>query len=123
MTMHQEAEAKIDNAVASHQLLRPAAKNIRTLLASTPSDLYSRVIEELIAGGEWAELNDRFYKTLEFGTRGIRVRTIRKIVTTAERDDAPPDQPPAFPLVGTNANNFYNVHRPTQTRAAYVNEC
>jgi len=120
--MHQEAEAKIDNAVASHQLLEPAAKNIRALLATAPSDLYSRVIEELIASGEWDELNDRFYKTLEFGTGGIRGRTIGKIVTAAERGDAAQDKRPQFPCVGTNAMNFYNVNRATQGLVAYVKE-
>jgi phosphoglucomutase len=122
MTMHQEAEAKIDNAVASHQLLEPAAKNIRALLATAPSDLYSRVVQELIATGEWDELNDRFYKTLEFGTGGIRGRTIGKIVTAAERGDAAPDERPQFPCVGTNAMNFYNVNRATQGLVAYLKE-
>src|ERR1700730_11993726 len=122
MTMHQEAEAKIDNAVGSHQLLEPAAKNIRALLATAPSDLYSRVVQELIATGEWDELNDRFYKTLEFGTCVIRGRTIGKIVTAAERGDAAQDKRPQFPCVGTNAMNFYNVNRATQGLVAYVKE-
>src|SRR5438552_17674203 len=99
----------IDRAVTDRKLLDPAAKNIRALLAGAPSDLYSRVVEELIAGDEWAELNDRFYKTLEFGTGGIRGRTIGKIVTKAERGDASPSERPEFPCIGTNAMNFYNV--------------
>ena len=36
------------------------------------------------------ELNDRFYKTLAFGTGGLRGRTIGKIVTKAERGEAAP---------------------------------
>ncbi len=122
MTAHQETEAKIENAVASRQLLEPAAKNIRALLAGAPSDLYSRVVNELIASSQWDELNDRFYKTLEFGTGGIRGRTIGKIVTTAERGSAAPDERPQFPCVGTNAMNFYNVNRATQGLVAYAKE-
>ncbi len=34
------------------------------------------------------ELNDRFYRTLSFGTGGLRGRTIGKIVTAAERGKA-----------------------------------
>ena len=32
-------------------------------------------IEELVAKQQWPELNDRFYRTLEFGTGGMRGRT------------------------------------------------
>src|ERR1700719_1790308 len=103
MTADHELEAKINNAVASRQLLEPAAKNIRALLAAAPSDLYSRVVHELIASGEWDELNDRFYKTLEFGTGGIRGRTIGKIVTKAEHGEAAAYEGPEIPCVGTNA--------------------
>ena len=63
--------------------------------------------------GEWAELNDRFYKTLAFGTGGLRGRTIGKIVTKAERGQGRPNERPEFPCVGTNAMNFFNVSRAT----------
>ena len=122
MTAHTGIEAKIDNARARGQLLDSAAKNIAGLLEGAPSDLYSRVIEELIAAEAWAELNDRFYKTLSFGTGGLRGRTIGKIVTKAERGKAAPDEPPEFPCVGTNAMNFYNVGRATQGLVAYLHE-
>ncbi len=122
MTAHQETEAKIKNAVGRGQLLEPAAKNIRALLAGAQADLYLRVIDELVASGEWQELNDRFYKTLEFGTGGLRGRTIGKIVTEAERGKAAPNERPEFPCVGTNAMNFYNVNRATHGLVSYVKE-
>src|SRR5205807_9942707 len=96
--------------------------NIRDLLARAQADLYSCVIEELIAADQWDELNDRFYKTLEFGTGGLRGRTIGKIVTKAERGNAGPDARPQFPCVGTNAMNFANVNRATQGLVAYAKE-
>src|SRR5438309_9169816 len=112
----------IERAVADGKLLESAAKNVRALLAGAPSDLYSRVVEELVAGNEWAELNDRFYKTLEFGTGGLRGRTIGKIVIAAERGREAESDRPEFPCVGTNAMNFYNVSRATQGLVAYVQE-
>jgi phosphoglucomutase len=122
MTAHTGIEAKIDKARARGQLLESTTENIRALLTGAPSDLYSRAIEELIAAEAWAELNDRFYKTLAFGTGGLRGRTIGKIVTKAERGKAGPDEPPQFPCVGTNAMNFYNVSRATQGLVAYLHE-
>src|SRR4030081_179154 len=122
MTAHTGIEEKIDKARARGQLLDSTTKNIRALLSGAPSDLYGRAIEELIAAGEWAELNDRFYKTLAFGTGGLRGRTIGKIVTKAERGKAGPDESPQFPCVGTNAMNFYNVSRATQGLIAYLKE-
>ena len=120
--MQKESGDKIDNAVAQKQLLASAAKNIRALLASASSDLYSRVIDELVSAGQWDELNDRFYKTLEFGTGGLRGRTIGKIVTKAERGSAGPNDRPQFPCVGTNAMNFANVNRATQGLVAYAKQ-
>ncbi|HEV3149246.1 MAG TPA: phospho-sugar mutase [Chthoniobacterales bacterium] len=122
----EELEKAIERAIGQGQLLDSAAKNIRALLAGAPSDLYSRVIDELVAAKEWAELNDRFYKTLQFGTGGLRGRTIGKIVTTAERGDAVDNAAaigrPEFPCVGTNAMNFYNINRATRGLVAYLHE-
>ena len=122
MAAQDETAAKIDKALANKQLLESAARNIRGLLAGTPSELYAHVVDELVAGGAWDELNDRFYKTLEFGTGGLRGRTIGKIVTKAERGNASADERPQFPCVGTNAMNFANVNRATQGLIAYAKE-
>lgn len=81
----EKLNSKIERAVAERKLIEPAAKNIQALLAGARSDLYLRAVTELIDTGEWQELNDRFYRTLSFGTGGLRGRTIGKIVTAAER--------------------------------------
>src|SRR5438270_3198983 len=120
MAAHDEIAAKIDKALANKQLLESAAKNIRDLFAAAPSELYARVVDELVDRGAWDELNDRFYKTLEFGTGGLRGRTIGKIVTKVERGNAGPDERPQFPCVGTNVMNFANVNRATQGLVAYA---
>ena len=118
----EKLTANVEQAVAAGELLEAAATNIRALLAEAPSVLYRRAIDELIAAKEWPELNDRFYKTLAFGTGGLRGRTIGKIVTEAERGDAAPDRSPQFPCVGTNAMNFYNINRATRGLVAYLHE-
>ena len=122
MNASAELSAELDKAIGHGQLLESAAKNIGALLAGAPSDLYLRVIDELLTAGEWEELNDRFYKTLEFGTGGLRGRTIGKIVTAAERGNAALNDRPEFPCVGTNAMNFYNVNRATRGLVAYLHE-
>src|SRR5438094_7233859 len=70
----------------------------------------------------WAELYDLFYRTLSFGTGGLRGRTIGKIVTASERGNARASERPEFPCVGTNAMNFFNISRATQGLVAYVSE-
>ncbi|MDQ2824647.1 MAG: phospho-sugar mutase, partial [Verrucomicrobiota bacterium] len=121
MTTLGEIVEKIDNARARDRILGSTAKNIHDLLAGTPIDLYLRVIDELIQAGQWSELNDRFYKTLAFGTGGLRGRTIGKIVTAAEQGNAKKD-PPQFPCVGTNAMNSFNISRATQGLVSYLHD-
>ena len=117
-----ELNSKIAPAVADEQLMESAAKNIRTLLAGAPSDLYLRAVNELVAADEWPELNDRFYQTLAFGTGGLRGRTIGKIVTASERGSSRENERPEFPCVGTNAMNFFNVSRATRGLVAYLHD-
>ena len=52
---------KIDRAVASKHLLASSGTNIRALLATAPSDLYSRVVDELLTASPAAA---RVAKTL-----------------------------------------------------------
>lgn len=58
------------NAVKEGKLLESSRTNIRLLLDGTKSPIAREAVEELAAAGEWQELNDRFYKTLAFGTGG-----------------------------------------------------
>ena len=117
-----QLDSAIDRAVARRQLLESAAKNIRSLLSGSSSDLYLASITELAQAGAWDELNDRFFKTLAFGTGGLRGRTIGKTVTAAERGNAGKDERPQLPCVGTNAMNFYNVNRATQGLVGYLRD-
>ena len=111
---------QLQSAADSGQLLSASLENINALLAASDNPVYRASIEELAAAGQWAELNDRFFQALKFGTGGLRGRTVAKIVTRAERGSAPEDQRPEHPCVGTNAMNFYNVGRATRGLVAYI---
>ncbi|MES2438813.1 MAG: phospho-sugar mutase [Verrucomicrobiota bacterium] len=109
-------------AVASGSLLESAKTNTAALLAGTTSDVAPKAIEELVAAGAWEELNDRFFKTLAFGTGGLRGRTIGKVVTLAEQGAGGPNGRPEHPCVGTATMNFYNVSRAVRGLIAYAKQ-
>jgi phosphoglucomutase len=112
----------LSQAVQAGHLLASSAKNIEQLLARSSSPIYTQSVTELVEKGAWEELNDRFFKTLAFGTGGLRGRTIGKIVTAAEQGEPQPLGRPQRPCVGTNAVNFYNISRATQGLVAYLKE-
>ncbi len=117
-----ETQTAITSAVADGKLLETSAANIRRALQNATSPIAAQSIAELLEAGALAELNDRFYRSLAFGTGGIRGRTIGKIVTEAERGKPNDLGRPEFPCVGTNAMNFDSVSRATQGLAEYLCE-
>lgn len=117
-----ELRETLERAVDGGQLLAASFANILRLLSGGNNPLYPAVIEELAGENAWRELNDRFFKTLDFGTGGLRGRTIGKIVTRIERGASAGNGCPQFPCVGTNAMNFYNVSRATQGLVRYLKQ-
>ncbi len=109
-------------AVQSGYLLESSARNLQRMLASSSDEIVRASIAELLEKSAWQELNDRFFRTLAFGTGGLRGRTIGKHVTQAERGTASPSSRPDHSCVGTNAMNAFNVSRATQGLAAYIRE-
>ena len=107
-------------AVAQGNLLDASAANIARLLEASEDPIDRAAVEELVAGGHWEELDDRFFKTLAFGTGGIRGRTVGRVVTRSERGGAAEGACPENPCVGSNGMNYYNVGRATQGLVAYV---
>lgn len=104
----------IENAQRERKLLESAAKNLRDWLeADFLPDWAVASIRELVEGEHFSELNDRFYQSMEFGTGGMRGRTIGQVMTAAERGHAPEKGHPAHPAVGSNALNDFNVIRAT----------
>ena len=112
----------LEHAVQEDQLLASTVANILHLLSVGNNPVYRAAIDELVENEAWTELNDRFFKALAFGTGGLRGRTIGKIVTRAEAGSQAGGICPAFPCVGTNAMNFYNISRATQGLVHYIKE-
>src|SRR6202048_1741758 len=112
----------LDHAIQEDRVLASTVANILRLLSGGNNPVYRAAIDELVESEAWAELNDRFFKALAFGTGGLRGRTIGKIVTRAEAGSQAGGICPAFPCVGTNAMNFYNISRATQGLANYIKE-
>jgi phosphoglucomutase len=103
----------------SGALLPSSAENIRKMLSRSPSPLTLAVIGELVEAGRWDELNNRFFRTLAFGTGGLRGKTIGAVLTDAEKGPGRPDGRPEHACIGTNAMNDYNIIRATQGLAIY----
>lgn len=110
----------LDGAVENGELLDSSRENILALLAGSHSPVAESAVKELAEAGEWAELNDRFFKTLAFGTGGLRGRTVGKIVTAAEQGVGGPLGRPEHPCVGTASMNFYNVGRAIRGMISYL---
>ncbi|MFD2158903.1 phospho-sugar mutase [Rubritalea tangerina] len=110
----------LDKAVDSGALLVSSRENIAALLAGAKGSVAEEAITELAEAGEWNELNDRFFKTLVFGTGGLRGRTVGRVVTKAEQGAGGPLDRPEHPCVGTATMNFYNVGRAIRGMVTYV---
>ncbi len=106
-----DLSSSLEAAVNDGKLLADARTNIESLLASSTSEVASKAVEELVGKGEWQELNDRFFKTLAFGTGGLRGRTIGRVVADVEQGAGGPNDRPEHPCVGTATMNFFNVGR------------
>ena len=113
-------KSTMDTAVAEGSLLESSRENLLQYVAGSQDGVAEAAVSELVAGGEWEELNDRFYKTLEFGTGGLRGRTVGKKVTQAELGAGGPLERPQFPCQGTATMNYHNVGRAMQGFIRYV---
>ena len=119
--MSTEFKQAIESAVQEGKLSTDSAENVGRLMRESkqvPRMVAS--IQELVDTCEWEELNDRFFRTLAFGTGGLRGRTIGKVVTKAEMGKPTALGRPEFPAVGTNCMNEGNVAKATQGLANYL---
>jgi phosphoglucomutase len=119
--MSTEFKQAIESAVQEGKLSTNSAENVGRLMRESkqvPRMVAS--IQELVGACEWEELNDRFFRTLAFGTGGLRGRTIGKVVTKAEMGKPTALGRPEFPAVGTNCMNEGNVVRATQGLVNYL---
>ncbi len=103
--------AALDQATQAGKLLPAAAENIRAFLAANLPDWAVRSIDELVAQGAWGELNDRFYRFLEFGTGGMRGRTVGVVPAAAETGTVGPLGAPEHAAIGSNLMNDFTLIR------------
>lgn len=99
---------RLRRAVRAGLLMAPAAAEILAWIGTKALPLWARrSIEWLVKKGRWRELNCRFSRGLNFGTAGLRGRTIGDI-------SAPPEMHDSLPLraaVGSACLNDFNVAR------------
>ncbi len=113
----------LNDAVAAGKLLPVALENIKPYLESSWLPQWARAtIAELAAEQKWEELNDRFYKQNEFGTAGIRGRTISKITPSAEAGVWDNLGAPEHAAVGSATLNDFNIARATVGLYRYSDE-
>lgn len=105
------ATDKIAAAVKNGQLLSTAADNLKTWLDAGLPAWAQESLRELIERGEWSEINDRFYRYLEFGTGGMRGRTIGVKTATAETGRVNEQGSPEHANVGSNLLNDFTLLR------------
>ncbi|MFZ4777467.1 MAG: phospho-sugar mutase [Terrimicrobiaceae bacterium] len=114
--------SSIQQAAKDGKLLSSSAENILLLLSGSSNPGYVAAITELASAENWTELDNRFFRTLAFGTGGLRGKTIGAVVTKSEQGTPQPLDRPEFPCVGTNAVNTYSISRATQGLVTYVLE-
>jgi phosphoglucomutase len=101
----------IGAAVRAGQLMPTSAANITAYLSSPLPSWAHESVRELVEKAAWGELNDRFYRELEFGTGGIRGRTISEIATAAEIGTPGQFGTPEHAAVGSNMLNDFTLGR------------
>jgi phosphoglucomutase len=101
----------LQSGVFSGQLMAASTANVAAYLAADLPDWAHASIRELLAKRRWSELNDRFYRELEFGTGGIRGRTIGAVPTAAETGKPGQYGCPEHAAVGSNMLNDFTLGR------------
>jgi phosphoglucomutase len=101
----------LPSAVASGALMPSAAANIAAYLKAGLPAWATSSIHELIVQQAWPELNDRFYRELEFGTGGIRGRTVGLVSTAAEMGTLGEHRMHEHAAVGSNMLNDFTLAR------------
>jgi phosphoglucomutase len=102
---------RINAAAKSGQLLPATAENLAAFLAAKLPPWAEQSIDELVAQAAWPELNDRFYRFLEFGTGGMRGRTIAVLPTASETGTPGPNGAPEHAAIGSNLLNDFTLIR------------
>ena len=104
---------KLQAAVKAGPLLPSTLENITAWLGAGLPKWAASSIDELVEKQAWDELNDRFYRYLEFGTGGMRGRTIGAVTAPSETGTLSAEGTPAHPAIGSNVLNDFTLIRAT----------
>ncbi len=104
---------RIRAAEKAGQLLPTSAQNMAAFLDARLPAWAVTSIGQLLAQAAWGELNDRFYRFLEFGTGGMRGRTIGVVPAPAETGTLRPGGSPEHAAIGSNVLNDFTLIRAT----------
>ncbi len=110
------------SGLLSGELMVSSVKNIAAYLEGQLPEWAEASIRELLEKRNWSELNDRFYRELEFGTGGIRGRTIGAVATAAEKGKPGPFGTPEHAAAGTNMMNDFTLARAVMGLFHYTSE-
>jgi phosphoglucomutase len=111
---------QIRAAGAAGKLMPGAVENLAAWSQGGLPPWAQQSIDELVTRGEWSELNDRFYRYLEFGTGGMRGRTIAARPAKAETGTLSKTGSPEHAGVGSNLLNDFTLVRATIGLFRYV---
>ncbi|MBA3849224.1 MAG: phospho-sugar mutase [Opitutus sp.] len=103
--------AKVPAAAAAGHLMPSAVENLAAWWNAGLPQWAHDSLAELIEREQWAELNDRFYRYMEFGTGGLRGRTIGAVGAKAETGTLSPQGSPEHAGVGSNLLNDFTLTR------------
>jgi phosphoglucomutase len=98
-------------AAQAGQLMPGTAENLAAFLDARLPAWAQASIEELVQKKAWGELNDRFYRYLEFGTGGMRGRTIGTVTAAAETGKLSATGSPEHAAIGSNMLNDFTLIR------------
>jgi phosphoglucomutase len=103
---------RIREAGAEGRLLPASVRNLESWIqAGFMPEWANESLLELVESGNWEELNNRFFKTIAFGTGGMRDRTIGYTVTKAELGTPSAQGTPSHAAVGCTMLNDFNIVR------------
>ncbi|MBL9199530.1 MAG: phospho-sugar mutase [Opitutaceae bacterium] len=101
----------IKAAAQTGKIMPSTADNIAVFLAAKLPNWAEQSIAELVSKAAWGELNDRFYRFLEFGTGGMRGRTIGVVPAGAETGVLSSGGSPEHAAIGSNMLNDFTLIR------------
>ncbi|HEY4299338.1 MAG TPA: phospho-sugar mutase [Candidatus Didemnitutus sp.] len=118
---NEQFRSAVQAAEKGGQLMSSTAKNLVDWWQGGMPDWATASMAELVERQQWSELNDRFFRYLEFGTGGMRGRTIGAVPAKSETGKLSSLGCPEHAGVGCNMLNDFTLVRATLGLNRYIN--